>query len=248
MANQIKQLTHQLRLLGMHSSVERRALEAESNNLHPYEFLALLLEDEIHYRKEQVAKRLTTRARFRHDAELEEWDQSFERGVSKVKLKELASLSFVHNKENLLLMGRTGEGKTHLAIALGRRLCAAGISVAFHSVNMLFEEIAASRAAGKYLAFLATLSKAQVLILDDFGLRAYTHAEATTLMDILEERHKHGVTVVTSQVSHQGWHKLFEDPVIGEALVDRLVNPSQKIIFKGGSYRERLGSQKQPSA
>ncbi len=114
-------------------------------------------------------------------------------------------------------------------------------------VNLLFEEIAAAKAAGKYLQLLQQLNKAKVLVLDDFGLRSYTHDEATALVDLLEERYQRGVVIVTSQVDSRGWTKLFEDPVVAEAIVDRLVHPSQRVVLKGGSYRERLANAKKPT-
>jgi DNA replication protein DnaC len=154
-------------------------------------------------------------------------------------------LSFLHNLENLLILGKTGLGKTHLAIALGKRLCQEGHATQFLPVNFLFEEIQAAKAAGRYLNYVRSLIKAKVLILDDLGLRNYTHEEATSLMDILEERYHKAPLIVTSQVEPQGWLKLFEDPVIGEAIVDRLIHPSQKITLKGEkSYREKLSEKK----
>jgi DNA replication protein DnaC len=241
---QTKQLAHQLRLLGMHANLERRAAEALAAQMHPLEFLRLLFEDEALARKDRVAKMLATRAGFRSAAEIEDWDATFDRGIPKAKLKELAGLGFLANKENLLLFGKTGEGKSHLAVSLGRRLCAEGFQTIFLPVNHLFEEIAAAKAAGKYLSLLRQLNKAKAIILDDFGLRSYTHDEATALVDLLEDRYQRGVAIVTSQVDHRGWLKLFEDPVVAEAIVDRLVNPSQRVVLKGGSYRERLGPKK----
>jgi DNA replication protein DnaC len=240
-AEHVRQLAWQLRLFGMHASYERRANEAVAQQLHPLEFLRLLLEDEILNRKERLAKTLTTRAKFRHAVDLEDWDTSFDRGLPRAKFKELVALSFVHNGENLLLFGKTGEGKTHLAISLGRRLCQEGFQTIFLPVNQFFEEVLAARAAGRYLAFLKHLNKVRVLILDDFGLRGYTHEEATALVDVLEERYRKGVVIVTSQVDDKGWKKLFEDPVIAEAIVDRLTHPSEKLVLTGGSYRERIG-------
>ena len=111
----------------------------------------------------------------------------------------------------------------------------------FTSLNFLFEEIACQKIAGRYLIFIRNLNRSQILILDDFGLRAYTHEEACILMDILEERYQKLSLIVTSQVDPRAWLKLFEDPIIAEAIVDRLTNPSQKIILKGGSYREKIG-------
>jgi len=239
-ADQVRLLAHQLRLFGIHANFDRRATEALHAQMHPLEFLKLLLEDECLFRKDRVAKTLATRARFRSAAQLEDWDATFDRGIPKARLAELASLAFFFNTENLLLLGRTGEGKTHLAVALGRRLCAEGIETIFLPVNLLFEEVAAAKAAGGYLKLLKKLNKAKVLVLDDFGLRAYTHEEATVLVDLLEDRYRHGVVIVTSQVDPRGWLKLFEDAVVGEAIVDRLRHPSQRVTLKGGSYRERL--------
>jgi len=241
MLDQIKNLSHQMRLFGIHEAADRRAQEALSGQLHPLEFLRLVLEDEKLSRKDRSAKALTTKARFRFRADLEDWDQSFDRGVPQQKIRELSALGFLHNRENLLVLGKTGEGKTHLAIAIGKRICQEGHKTIFLPVNFLFEEIAAARAAGRYLSYVKNLIKTEAMILDDFGLRTYTHEEATSLMDILEERYQKGVVILTSQIDPEGWLKLFEDPVIAEAIVDRLVHPSQKLILKGGvSYREKL--------
>lgn len=239
--DQIKSLTHKLRLFGIHNAVESRYAELKASHLDALEMLHLLLEDETLQRRNALTQRLTTKAKFRSYADIEDWDTTFDRGISKPKLVELAKGSFCHNKENLIVLGKTGEGKTHLAQAIGRRLCQEEIRVSFTSVNILFEEIQCQKIAGRYLIFIRNLNRSQILILDDFGIRAYTHEEASILMDILEERYRKLSVIVTSQVDPRGWLKLFEDPVIAEAIVDRLINPSQKIILKGGSYREKIG-------
>lgn len=245
MLDQVRQLSHQMRLFGIHEACERRATEAVGQQLHPLEFLRLVLEDEALSRKDRTAKALMTKAHFRFRADLEDWDFTFHKDLPKNKIKELSELSFLHNLENLLILGKTGSGKTYLAIALGRRLCQEGYPTQFLPVNFLFEEVQAAKAAGRYLNYVRSLIKARVLILDDLGLRNYTHEEATSLMDILEERYQKAPLIVTSQVEPQGWLKLFEDPVIGEAIVDRLIHPSQKITLKGEkSYREKLTENK----
>jgi DNA replication protein DnaC len=162
--------------------------------------------------------------------------------ISKAKLRELASGSFHERKENLILRGATGVGKTHLAIALGHLLCGRGISVGFHSTHLLFENIAAERAAGRFLTAVTRLAKVQVLILDDFGLRNYTHDEGTALLEILEERYGKGTAIITTQVEPDGWRALFQDSVISDAIVDRLVNPSDAILLGGESYRKKRKS------
>jgi DNA replication protein DnaC len=229
-----------LRLFGIHAGFEVRAAQAASQGLNHSEFLRLVLEDEILQRKERTAKSLTTRAKFRSQASLEDWDQTFDRGLSKPKLRELAALGFFRSNENVLILGKTGEGKTHLAVAIGRRLCSENVSTLFLSVNFLFEEVQAAKASGKYLSYIKRLTQTKAIILDDFGLRNYTHDEANVLVDILEDRHRKGSVIVTSQVDPKGWIKLFEDPIIAEAIVSRLEHPSQRLILKGGNYREKL--------
>jgi DNA replication protein DnaC len=245
MLEQVRTLTHQLRLFGMHEACERRAQAAMAQQQHPLEFLRLILEDERLARQDRTAKALATKARFRFRADLEDWDVHFHKDLPKAKLSELGTLSFFHNRENLLLVGKTGMGKTHLAIALGHRLCQHGHATVFLPVNFLFEEIQAAKAAGRYLSYIRSLIKANVLILDDLGLRTYTHEEATALLDILEERYQKAPVIVTSQVEPQGWLKLFEDPVIAEAIVDRLIHPAQKVTLKADrSYREHMKENK----
>ena len=242
MYEQVQRLAHELRLFGIHENAQARAATARTHSQDPLEFLMLLLEDERNFRKDRLAKSLQTRAKFRHQADISDWDQSFDRGLSRAQIKELSHLAFYKANENLIICGRTGEGKTHLAIALGRRLCQEGISVAFLSVHLMFEEVLAARAQGKLIGYLNRLNQTKVLIFDDFGLRNYTHEEATVLVELLEARARKGPVVVTSQVDPRGWAKLFEDPVIAEAIVDRLQHPSRRLTLKGGSYRERLGS------
>jgi DNA replication protein DnaC len=231
------QLAQEMKLHGIYESLELRLAQFASNPSEPSDLIRLLLEDENISRGNKKTSRLIARARFRRNCQLEDWDQSFERGISKVQLSEISMLGFVKNSENLLLVGGTGSGKTHLAISLGHRLCAKGISVGFYSMNLLFEELSAQKAAGKYLSFIHALAKLNVLIFDDFGLRSYDHEEAMALMDILEERYRKGCVILTTQVKSEGWLTLFEDKVTAEAIVDRLRHPATLIQLNGGSYR-----------
>jgi DNA replication protein DnaC len=236
----VQSLAHELRLFGVHASAERRCQEATAENLHPTELIRLLLEDERDRRREITAKRLATRAKFRTGAVLEDWDFSAKRGFSKAKFKELALLNFYYKKQNLVVVGKTGLGKTHLSIAIGKRLCDEGVSTAFYSTNLFLEEAQAEKAAGRYLKLITRLKKIQVLIFDDFALRRYSHDEANILLELIEERYQKGINIISSQVSPRGWSDLFEDSVISEAICDRLVNPSEIVELDGDSYRKNI--------
>lgn len=242
MIEYVQNLAYELRLHGIHAAAERRSQQALADSLHPLELIKLLLEDERDKRKEATSKRLTTRAKFRTNAELEEWDFSAKRSITKAKLKELAMLNFYHSKQNLLIIGKTGLGKTHLSISLGKKLCMNGITTAFYSTNLFLEEVQSEKVAGKYLKFINKLKKTDVLVFDDFALRRYTHDEANILLEILEERYQKGVLIISSQVSPAGWSNLFDDSVISEAICDRLVNPSQVIELDGDSYRKSFNN------
>jgi len=238
----VKQLAQKAKLHGISEVLEARQSQAIADGLMPIEYLGMLLEDELRYRQNARSRRLTAKAKFRYEGELEDWDTSYDRGINKVKLNELAGLGFYRSKQNLIVLGKSGEGKTQLVNAIGRRLCYEGIKTQFFSTNLLFEEVAAERAAGNYLKLLRRLNRSEVLILDDFGLRSYNHDEANVLIDLIEERYRKGIVMITSQVDPAGWESLFEDPVIGEAIVDRLNNPSMVVKLKGGSYRGKLAA------
>ena len=238
----ISQVSKKIRCFGIAQNAEYRILQAKEKDDTYEDFLIKILEDEAEDRQQKMAKRMLRSAKFRRTCTLEDWDMSYDRGISKSKLKELALLSFYNSRENLIILGPTGSGKSHLAIAVGRRLCSNGTSVKFFSANNLFEEFLAQRAAGKYLSFSRQLAKADVIVLDDFGLRNYTHDEASTLLDLIEDRYQKGAIIITSQVKPEGWKSLFEDPVIAEALADRLINPSMRIQLKGESYRTKLAA------
>jgi DNA replication protein DnaC len=223
----------------MSKTLDYRLTEATSANLDLSEALALLLEDELLYRQHKRFERLKRLATFSQGAHLESFDLATNRGISKTQLKKLESLDFIDQTENIIIFGPTGVGKSFLAQAIGFKACQQAMDTKFYSINKLFLEATAQAACGNTLGFLKKLRKQKILILDDFGLRNYTHAEASLLLDILEERYQVATTIMTSQIKPLGWKTLFEDQVIAEAILDRLINCAHIFELKGDSFRKK---------
>lgn len=236
---EVKTQLAKLKLLGIHETMEHRLSEAQRNN-QPYEdFLQSLLEDELLHRSNRTAERLRKRAKFRDRLQLEDYDRIPNRGVGKNLFNSFKKLYFLRDCQNIIFTGATGSGKTFLAQAIGQTACREGEETYFTSVNLFFEEIRAQKVQGKYLNFMARLKRVRLLILDDFGLRGLSHEEATALYDVLEERYSKGSLIVTSQMRPEGWMGLFEDQVIAEAILDRIVSRGTEVTLKGDSYRKK---------
>lgn len=237
MSNNLELLA-ELRLSGIKNSLDYRLEESIKDNLSYQDFLSLILDDEMIYRKNRKSERLTRKAKFNNFLALDEFEASTKRGVPISLIKKFQSLDFLYRHENLIFSGGTGAGKSYLAQAIGHLCCHDGYDTIFLPINKMFKEIEAAEASGEYLKYIAKLKKARLLIFDDFGLRNYSHQEATILYDILEEKYQKGSIIITTQVHPEGWKTLFEDEVIAEAIVDRARSCAHEIKVKGDSYRK----------
>ena len=204
--NEIDGMLNELKFFGMKNSLAHRLGEAETSSLTHDEFLTLMLEDEKLYRRNRRCEMLKKRAKFSSKAYLEDFDPTNKRGISKTIIKQFKSLYFINANENLVFVGGTGVGKSFLAQAIGHEACAMGVEVFFISVNRLLKEIEMADAQGIYLSYLNRLkNRVKILILDDFGLRNYSHKEANILYEILEDRYQKSPVIVTSQIDPRGW-------------------------------------------
>lgn len=235
-----------LKMTGLKESLDYRVKEATKENLSYQEFLLLVLEDEVLYRSNRRSEMLKRKAKFKDRATLEEFEADAKRGVTKSMIKQLQTLHFLSCFENIVLFGSTGAGKSYLAQAIGHVACHSGKESLFIPMNYLFSQIKAAEKAGTYLAFLKRLGQVPLLILDDFGLRKYTHQEATQLYQIFEDRYQKGSTIITTQTKPQGWKDLFEDPVIADSIIDRILPCSHQIEFKAAveSFRSKHAPKK----
>ena len=203
---------HALGLEGMAKAFAEIDAKSEANDLGHREWLGLLLDREASWRRD---KRLVARLRYaklRQQACVEDVDYRSPRGLDRALFQKLAQGDWIGAHDNLALIGPTGVGKSWLASALGHNACRDNRSVLYHRVPKLFEELALARGDGRHPRILRNLGRADLLILDDWGLEPLDAGARHDLLEILEERYGRRSTVITSQLPVDRWHEVVDEP------------------------------------
>ena len=175
-------------------------------------------------------------------ASVEDVDYRYARGLQKAKLTELSSSRWVESHQNIIITGPTGIGKSYLACALGNKACRDGYVVIYRRVTRLFDELAQARGDGTHHLLLRRLAKANLLILDDFGLQPLVAEERKELIEVLEDRYGVSSTIVTSQVDPAGWHAVIGDATLADSICDRLVHNAHRLRLTGESMRKIMST------
>lgn len=232
-------LLNSLKLFGIARAFPQRLADTGQADLSHAEFVALLVQDEKTYRDNNRLQRLLRNAKLRQPAALEDIDYRHPRGLSKQVMLELADTQWIGAHRTVLISGPTGVGKSFIACALGNSAARAGYTVVYARAPRLFESLQQARGDGSHLKTLTRLGKAQLLIIDDFLLTPLAEAERKDLLEIVEERHGVGATVITSQCPIKEWHPNIGDPTLADSICDRLLHTAYRIELRGESMRKR---------
>jgi DNA replication protein DnaC len=226
-----------LRLSGVMQTLDLRKQEALDQDLPIEEFLYRVLKDEVERRDSKQAEIRLRRANFESSKRIEDFDFTFNPKLPRQKLVDLAACHFIDRRGNVLLVGPTGVGKSHLAQAIGERACRAGRSVLFITAHQLFQQLRASRADQSHEKKIQRLCAPDLLIIDDLGLRPLERDEPIDLYEIIRARYERGSLVITSNRAIEEWYALFPDDLMASAAMDRLLHHCEVLVLDGQSYR-----------
>ena len=235
----------QARLSWMARECEAVAREAEQRGLGYLGFLQALLEGELAQRHEQQLRQRLKAAAFPYQKRLEDFDFSLVPCLSKIRLLELAQGAFLSAHDNVLLIGPSGIGKTHLLMGLGRALCLAGYRVLFRPAVTLATELEVAHKELKLPRLLASYRRFDLILVDELGYLPFSKPTAELLFQFFSDRYERASVAITSNLAFAQWTQVFGNEQMTAALLDRLVHRSHILAMEGESFRFRQSLQKQ---
>lgn len=219
--------------------LESRLEAAVQKELSYADFLADLLGVEVAARRERYLRTRTRLAHLPYHRTLEQFDFSFQPSIDERLVRELATLAFVADATNVLLLGPPGVGKTHLAVALGIKAIEQGYGVYFVRAHDLLEDLRRAQAEHRLDRRMRVYLSPKVLIIDEFGVWPYDRQAATALFALISARYERGSIILTSNKGFAEWGEVLGDAVIATAILDRLLHHSHVLNIRGESYRLR---------
>jgi DNA replication protein DnaC len=239
MNGQILQRMKQMKFFGMarafNTSLENGQLSKMTND----EMISLLIDSEWDDRNNRRIERQMRNARFRYKANMEQLHFDIDRNLDKNQMMRLAECTFIEKKENLLITGSTGIGKSYIASALGNQACMLGYKVLYTNASKLFSKLKMAKADGSYIREVTKIERLDLFILDDFGLQPLDGYNRSALMEIIEDRHGSRSTIITSQLPIAQWYDVIGEQTIADAILDRIVHDAHRLELSGDSLRKK---------
>ena len=234
----LKEKLSRLGLFKMEAILDGISEDASKQSLTYAEFLDLLVEEELQDKADKLYRTMLRFARFPYVKTLEDFDFSFQPSIDERKIKELCSLSFIGNGENIIFLGPPGVGKTHLAVGIGLKVAARGMRVHFTTLLDMIASLMKAYADSKLEERMRFLTSPKLLIIDEVGYLPLDKHGSNLFFQLICRRYEKGSIIITSNKSYSDWGEIFaSDSVIASAILDRLLHHSTTINIKGDSYR-----------
>lgn len=237
-----------LRLSGIVEALPGRVAQAEAAPLSHLEFLELLVEDELARRADRLFARRLKQAGITTMKTLADFDWTFNPKIPKARLVDLATARFLQAHAGILLIGPPGVGKSHLATAISIGAIRAGRRVLTRSTFDLVQDFAEAEATGERRALVHTLTKVDLLVLEDFGMKKLPPSAAEDLLEVFVRRHEQASTLITTNRPTQDWAIFLGDVPAATAILDRFLAHAEVIQLQGKSYRLQPRVSREPSA
>ena len=233
---QIRAMLADLKLPGSLEAVDEVLRDADGGTLTPAEAIERLLSAQITLRNN---RRLQTASRLPAVKTLADFDFSFQPSIKREQIESLHELGFVERKENVVLLGPPGVGKTHLAVSLAIAAAQSGRRVYYGTLAELITSLEEAQAAGRLARRLATLTYPSLLVVDEIGYLPVTRNGAVLFFQLIGRRYERASTVLTSNKSFEEWGEVLGDEVMAAALIDRVLHHCHLVNIRGNSYRMR---------
>jgi len=228
-----------MKLHGMVKAFKSTMETGIKKNFTADELIGHLVDAEWDDRYNRKMQRLIKGARFRYQASIEQIDFQLNRNLDKNMVLRFSDCGWIEKKQDIIITGPTGSGKSFLSTALAHQGCMYGFKVLYFNCSKLFSKLKLAKADETYASELKRIQKQDVLVIDDFGLNPFDTQNRLMLLEIMEDRHGTKSTVITSQFPTNKWHDVIGEPTIADAICDRIVHGAFRIELKGESVRKK---------